>query len=85
MTGQCVPWNFAQILEIKFMFCCYAHCNFYVKDTKRNALFINLMKTFTESHRVSDSFENVSFKIRFIHYEHMKADHRYSLSMEWLK
>ena len=44
----------------------------YVSDTKRNSLIIKLMKTFTESHRVSDSFQNITVKIRFIHCQYIK-------------
>ena len=69
--------EFCEILETKFRFYCYEHCKFYVTDIERNTLLIKLEKTFVYSHRVSDSFENTTVKIRSIHYEQMKADHRY--------
>lgn len=35
------------------------------------------MKTFTESHNVSDSFEKRTVKIRFIYRKHWKAEQTY--------
>ena len=43
---------------------------------KKNALF-KLMNTLTKLQKVSDSFENIVVKIRFIYSIHLKADQIY--------
>ena len=44
LTGQYAPWNFCKILETKFRFCCYTHCNLYVSEKKKCFVY----QTFTE-------------------------------------
>lgn len=55
-----------KVTETKFRLCYYSYWNIHASNTKRNALF-NLIKTFTKSQRVSDSFENITVKYRFFH------------------
>lgn len=57
----------------KIRLCCYPYWSLYDNDRERNALFkplsakrFKLRKTFMESQRVSDSFANITAKIRSI-------------------
>ena len=72
LIGQCVL-KFCKITKTKIRFCCYPYWSLYGNDRKRNALFkplsakrFKLRKTFMESQRVSDSFANITVKIRSI-------------------
>ena len=44
-----------------------------MSTTQKNVLF-KLMKAFTRPQRVPDSYENITVKIRFIHFEHLKIE-----------
>ena len=50
--------------------------------TQKEMLCLNLWK---QSQRVSDSFENMTVKIRFIHYKPYESREDIFLSMHWLK
>ena len=50
-----------------------------MSTTQKNVLFklkAFKMKAFTRPQRVPDSYENITVKIRFIHFEHLKKDQR---------
>ena len=59
--------EFCKVAETNFRFCCYSYWNLYASYAKRNVLF-KLIKTFTKSQRVSDSFENITVKIKCLQY-----------------
>ena len=83
LTGQFVSWNFGNLWKQSLGFG-VMRIELYVSDTKRNNLF-KFMKTLTESQRVSDLFENILIKIRFINWKHMKNRADILLSTQWLK
>ena len=72
LTAQFVPWNSGDIWKQSLGFD-VMRIGTCVSVTQKNALF-KLMK---ESQMVSDSFESMTVKIRFIHYKPMKAEQTY--------
>ena len=66
-----MSWNFKKFWKQSFDFVvmCIGTCMSVAQKKKINALF-ELMKTFTESQRLSDSFEKITVKIRLIHCKH---------------
>ena len=73
LTAQFVPWNSGEIWKQKLGFAVMRIGTCMSVTHKKNALF-KLMK---ESQIVSDSFESMTVKIRFIHYKPMKAEQTY--------
>ena len=50
------------------------HIGTFMPVTEKEMLYLNLWK---QAQRVSDLFENISVKIRFIYCKHMKAEQTY--------
>ena len=76
VIAQFVPWNFAKFWKQSLGFVVISIGTGISVKQKKNALF-KLMNTLTKLQKVSDSFENIVVKIRFIYSIHLKADQIY--------